>query len=71
MKILCKLCDRDIPDSFIDKLYHAMNYHPDLLMNRLARLPEISRSIGEMLGEAAKEKVYGNKNSLRNTTEKG
>lgn len=54
----CNKCRRRVRDSFSDKLLHVMQYHPEMLLTRVARVPEISRSIGEQLAELLKGKTH-------------
>lgn len=56
----CAMCKRKVRDSFADKLKHMMQFHPDrLVQNAAVKLPSISRSIGEQLGEILSNALKG------------
>ena len=44
----------------MDKLNHAIKYHPDKLLTHFGNVPNLSRAIGEQIGEVLKDKLYGN-----------
>lgn len=54
----CNLCKRKVRNSFVDKLKHAIEYHPDTLLSRFNHLPAIAYSVGERLGVKARS-LYG------------
>ena len=51
----CNKCKRRVRDSFTDKLQHMAAYHPDLMFEKIQRLPiERLYQIGEQLGKMVK-----------------
>jgi hypothetical protein len=50
----CNLCKRRVRNSFMDKLTHMMNYHPDKLLDRLSHIPELSYNFGAAMAESIK-----------------
>lgn len=51
MKMTCKMCKRTVKNSFVDKLAHMVNYHPDTLLVNASRLPNWSRTAGEKMAD--------------------
>jgi len=54
MKIDCEECGRKIRNSFMDKLNHMVQYHPDRILNRWKDAPQVGYSIGYRLGQMVK-----------------
>lgn len=52
-RIKCK-CGRRVPNSFIDKLYHQMEYHPDQTIGTLFKLQTVAREFGSRVGKGFK-----------------
>lgn len=53
-RITCKGCNRRVQDTFLAKMQHMYNYHPELLIRSLPRLTELSKAAGAYLGEQLK-----------------
>lgn len=46
-------------DTFLNKLDHAYEYHPEIFVKAMPRLAEFSKAAGEYLGEQLKGAIHG------------
>lgn len=61
----CNDCKRKVRNSFMDKLQHVIDYHPDRFIKVVAQWPEISRSVGIHIGEQTKKLVVEYAKNIR------
>jgi 3-methyladenine DNA glycosylase AlkC len=64
----CNECKRRVRNSFTDKLNHVLNYHPDRFIAAVSQWPQISKAVGQHIGEQTKRLVleYANARLSKN-----